>query len=120
MQLLIGENTLKSVENPEKYSIRMVDRVAVKGKALAVRLYEVLDAEEPHRKAKKETTRELLNQAIGHYFSRDFAAALELFSQGLENDPEDAVFEIFATRSQRYLEHPPADNWKGYESLVSK
>jgi predicted ATPase/class 3 adenylate cyclase len=119
-QFLIGENTFKTLENPEKYEIRMVDRVAVKGKALAVSLYEVLDAEEPGRKDAKKATKELLESAMNAYFSRDFALAFELFSKGMVQDVEDPVFEIFSNRSQRYLENPPPMDWKGYESLYIK
>jgi predicted ATPase/class 3 adenylate cyclase len=119
-QFLIGENTLNALENPEKYSFRMVDRVAVKGKALAVSLYEVLDAEDPIRKASKEATKELLQLGMETYFSRDFASAFEIFSKGMIQDSEDPVFEIFSNRSQRYLENPPSMDWQGYESLYSK
>ncbi|HSF55503.1 MAG TPA: hypothetical protein VLA71_17235, partial [Algoriphagus sp.] len=102
------------------YSIRMVDRVAVKGKAQAVSLYEILDAEEPNRKEAKEKTKVLLQEGMEAFFGRDFALAFDLFSQGMLKDPEDPVFEIFANRSQRYLENPPPNDWKGYESLYSK
>jgi len=119
-QFLIGENTFKALENPGKYSIRMVDRVAVKGKAQAVSLYEILDAEEPNRKEAKEKTKVLLQEGMEAFFGRDFVLAFDLFSQGMLKDPEDPVFEIFANRSQRYLENPPPNDWKGYESLYSK
>lgn len=119
-QFLIGENTFKTLENPEKYAIRMVDRVAVKGKALAVSLFEVLDAEEKERKDAKESTKDLLESGMDAYFSQDFALAFEIFSKGMIQDADDPVFEIFTNRSQRYLENPPPIDWKGYESLVSK
>lgn len=119
-QFLIGENTYRSLERPEKYSIRMVDRVAVKGKAKAVSLYEILDAEEPSRKATKESTRELLQLGLEAYLKREFASAGALFSNGKEKDPEDPVFEIFFQRSQRYLKDEPPEDWKGYESLSAK
>ncbi|OOG77137.1 AAA family ATPase [Algoriphagus sp. A40] len=119
-QFLIGENTFNALENPKNYSIRMVDRVAVKGKAQAVSLYEILDAEVPERRAAKEQTLTLLQEGMNAYYNRDFAFAFELFSQGMLIGPDDPVFEIFANRSQRYLENPPPDDWKGYESLYSK
>ncbi len=119
-QFLIGENTHRSLEHPEKYSIRMVDRVAVKGKALAVRLYEILDAEEPDRKEAKESTKEFLERGMEAYFKREFASAQGLFSKGMEKDPEDPVFGMFFHRSQRYLKNPPPEDWGGYESLGAK
>lgn len=119
-QLLIGENTFRSLEDPKRYSIRMVDRVAVKGKALAVSLYEVLDAEEPAIREAKEAVQTLLDQGMEAYFKRDFARALDIFSEGVDKAAGDPVFEIFANRAHRYLKTPPQQDWKGYESLSSK
>ncbi|SDA69474.1 Predicted ATPase [Algoriphagus alkaliphilus] len=119
-QFLIGENTFQSLGDPDQFSIRMVDRVAVKGKAQAVSLYEVIDAESPERKEIKEATKGLLHAGMNAYFGRDFALAFEIFSKGTLQDAEDPVFEIFINRSQRYLENPPPEDWMGYESLFSK
>ena len=50
---LIGEHTYASLDVPHRFSLRMVDRVAAKGKKKAVSLYEVLDAETPGRRLAK-------------------------------------------------------------------
>ena len=54
------------------------------------------------------------------YFNRDFAKAYYLFAEARELDPQDPVFSIFAARSKRYQENPPADDWAGYEKLTQK
>lgn len=117
---LIGEHTYKSLENPHAFSLRMVDRVAVKGKGTAVSLYEVLDAEQPERRAAKEATRDLLNRSMDAYFGRHFHEAYEGFTQAMHMDPHDPVLSIFAERAKHYLEHPPPENWQGFEKLSHK
>jgi hypothetical protein len=119
-QFLIGEQTYLSLSNPDAFSIRMVDYVAVKGKAVAVKLYEVLDAEPEDRRIGKEATREELGTAMHAYFLRDFSSAYKLFSDALSQDEKDPVLSIFASRCARYLENPPPEEWQGFEKLVYK
>ena len=119
-QCLIGEHTYFSLENPETFSIRMVDCVTVKGKGNAVRLYEVLDAENHPRRNAKEATRPLLSQAMDAYFSKNFSDSLLLFDKVMEKDPVDPVPSIFASRAKRYLTQPPPTDWQGFEKLEQK
>ncbi|GAB2495881.1 AAA family ATPase [Algoriphagus taiwanensis] len=117
---LISEQTFKALSNPDEFSWRMVDRVAVKGKAKAVNLYEILDAEEEDRKKAKELSLEPLRSGMEAYFKRNFHEALSYFEKGNEIDPEDRVFPIFISRCLNYLEHPPGKDWQGYEILQHK
>ena len=119
-KFLIGEHTYRRMREPEAFSIRMVDRVAVKGKEQAVSLYEVLDAETPDRREAKESTQNRLSRAQELYFAREFVAAHEIFTGALSHDRQDAVLSIFAERSKRYAAKPPATDWQGFESLEHK
>ncbi len=119
-RFLIGENTYASLLNPAAFSIRMVDYVAVKGKAAAIKLYEVLDAEEEDRRTAKESTREALRAGMDAYFHKDFLLAHKIFTAAAEQDVADPVLSIFAERCRRYIENPPSAEWQGYEKLVHK
>ena len=118
--MLIGENTFTALLNPGTFSIRMVDYVAVKGKATAIRLYEVLDALEEEQQKAKEATKELLGAAMKAYINRDFSLAKTLFKNIIEMDSQDTVPAIFTTRCDRYQEQAPSEDWQGYEKLVHK
>lgn len=119
-RLLIGEQTFRSLAEPQRFAIRRVDRVAVKGKHTAVELYEVIDADRPERLAAKLATRTRLHAAMQLYFVREFSAARAAFERLARDDPEDAVPPIFAERCARYAEVPPRDDWRGFERLTSK
>ena len=119
-RFLIGENTHTALADPGAFSLRLVDYVAVKGKADAIRLYEVLDAEDAERRAMKEATRAQLASGIEAYLLRDFAAAGELFTAALHRDPLDPVLSQFAERAKRYLHKAPPQDWQGYEKLLHK
>jgi len=117
---LIGERTYDILSGGEDLSIRMVDRVAVKGTVRAIAIYEVLDAETPERREAKESTRDLLAEAMDTYFDRKFDDALAMFSEALRIDGDDAVSALFAERSERYAAEPPPESWQGFESLDHK
>jgi hypothetical protein len=117
---LIGEDTYLGLRNPADFSIRMVDRVAVKGKEGATVIYEVLDAETPERRAAKEATRDRLTGAMGSYFSGAFAAAQEELRAALAIDPLDPVLALFAERAARYASEAPPRDWQGFERLTFK
>jgi predicted ATPase/class 3 adenylate cyclase len=117
---LIGEQTYASLTHPERFSVRAIDRVAAKGKELAVMLYEVLDGETGERRAAKEATRPLLDEGMRLYFARDFHAAQAAFTEAGELDREDAVLRILSERARRYADSPPPPQWHGVETLTHK
>ncbi len=119
-QFLIAENTFKALEHPSGFSTRMVDCVAVKGKAIAVHLYEVLDAETDERRAAKEATKTHLCTAQEAYYARDFARAHHILEEAINMDPADPVLPLFASRSAKYMAEPPGPDWQGYEKLYQK
>lgn len=119
-RLLITEHTYLGLRAREAVSVRLVDRVAVKGRAVAVGLYEVLDAETPERRAAREGTRGLHEAAIERYTGRDFVGARAGFVDMLAQDADDAVPPQFIERCDRYQREPPPPDWQGFERLTSK
>lgn len=119
-RLLISEQTYLGMGEPGAFSVRLVDRVAVKGRVVPVGLYDVIDADAPARRAAKEGTRALLQSAIERYTARAFGEAREAFAQMLGLDPEDAVPALYIERCDRYLREPPPADWQGFERLTHK
>jgi len=111
---LIGEQTYDGLRAPEDFSIRVIDKVAVKGKEQVFKLYEVLDAESAERRAAKESTQEQLSVAMGYYYARNFSKALEIFVSAQSIDPEDRVLSVFIERTESFAKHPPSPDWQGF------
>jgi predicted ATPase/class 3 adenylate cyclase/GAF domain-containing protein len=118
--VLLGEVTYRSLHTPAAFSLRRIDRVAVKGKRQAVDLYELLDAESPKRKACKLATREHLDQGMRLYLDRDFEAAQSIFDEMHRLDPCDQVPSLLRARCERYRLNPPPAEWEGCEQLHQK
>jgi class 3 adenylate cyclase len=119
-RLLIGESTFQSLVEPDAFAIRLIDRVAVKGKNRPIDLYEVIDADKPEQRESKLATQARLSSAMESYFARQFQRARQIFMNISYEDPDDAVASIFAERCKRQLEQPPPDDWGGFERFEHK
>ena len=117
--LLIGEHTFRTLRKPTRFTIRLVDRVAAKGKQLAISLYEVLDAESPERRRAKQSTRELLEKALALSLAGDFASARDVLENAQGIDPADPVLALLFERCARYAVKAPVA-WPGAEQFDEK
>ncbi len=98
----------------DAFAFRLVDKVAVKGKVEALRVYELLgtlDEAGPRRAlaAKYEG-------ALEAYFRRDFAGALAV----AETLGDDGPGQVLAERCRRMIEHPPPAEWNGVFVAATK
>jgi adenylate cyclase len=98
----------------DDFAFRLVDRVAVKGKEEAVRVYELLGmraecADALARAAPYE-------RALEAYFARRFDQALEM----LRSRADDPPSRVLADRCKAMLAHPPPPGWNGVYVAASK
>jgi class 3 adenylate cyclase/FixJ family two-component response regulator len=98
VSLLITHHTFAALKNPEKYAIRRIDSVKVKGKNEMITVYEVFDADPEPIKAAKLETLAIFNRAMVAFNEQNFEQAQELFSQCLVNNPKDSVCQIYFAR----------------------
>ncbi len=120
VSFLIGEQTQRGLTESGRFALRAVDRVAAKGKAKAITLYQVLDAEPAARRTAIEATRDLFERATALHVARDFAAARALLAEARAMDPHDAVVRVLDERCARFIASPPPPEWEGVEALDSK
>ena len=104
--ILISEATLRQLNG--KYLVRAVDKVAVKGKKDAVKIFEVITeldqaTEEQIQGVKK------FEKALASYYARDWEVAKKLFS----HFTNDKTAQHFIERSDRNLADDPGKVWDG-------
>jgi adenylate cyclase len=98
----------------DEFEFRLVDKVAVKGKKEAVRVYELLGA-----RGECDDRKELVKTyelALDAYFRRDFGRAIERLELLTQDGPSRTLME----RCQWMLEHPPPEGWDGVYVATSK
>ncbi len=117
VQLLISEETLKAAGSD--FVARELDLVAVKGKALPVRIFELLGAGEEGRAAFASLVDDS-ERALSAFRERRWDEALEIYDAILAERGEDGPSRLFADRCREYRITPPSENWDGINRMTTK
>jgi adenylate cyclase len=112
--ILISESLHRKVH--EEIPSRLIDTVAVKGRAKGVKIY-----------AAKKTLNEQENQAwtlhntaMERYYQRDFDQAIRYFQDVRKIFPEDYASQLLIERCQEFKATPPPPDWNGVEIMKEK
>jgi adenylate cyclase len=100
--LLISQSTFYELEIPEKYDIRFLDRIRVKGKKQPLSLYEVFDNDPVKQRDGKRVTKAKFETAVAYYHLKQIPRAMELLKQCLEAAPKDIPARIYLTRCEQF------------------
>ncbi len=113
VSLLISGTVYDGLQSPDRYQIRFLDRVVVKGRTEAIAVYEVIDGEPESVQALKQQTRELFESAIAHYRNQSFLEAQQLLNQALSIYPEDKTVQLYLERIDDLIAHGVPEDWDG-------
>jgi len=100
--LLISEHTLYSLEDPDSYHIRFIDRVRVKGKLQPESVYEVYDADPADVLSCKDRSRRAFEEGVAHYHFKNIAQAEQLLSQCIKACDSDEAAKVYLERCERF------------------
>lgn len=117
--VLISGDTKDTLKSPERYQLRLVDRVRVKGKNTPVELYEllnVLPSSELELRLKQFTR---FNQAMQHYAEGNIDDAEVLFME-IYRESKDTASGVLIRRCRSLKEKGLPENWDGTTTLTSK
>ncbi len=101
--LLISHHTFWELEDANKYCIRLIDRVQVKGKSEWVTVNEVFDADLPEIREGKLATLTIFMEAWLLYNQTKFKEAAEVFGECLRLNPGDQVAQVYLGRCERSI-----------------
>jgi hemerythrin-like metal-binding protein len=101
--LLISEHTLHSLENVQRYQIRFIDRLRLKGKHEPQSVYEVYDCDPTPLRQAKARTQKRFEEALAYYHLRDIPQARSRLLECLAEAPGDIPARIYLDRCDDYL-----------------
>lgn len=101
VSLLISDDTLQRLDDPDKYSIRRIDQVQVRGRSEPVTVYEVFDADPVAIQDQKWATKKTFEQALYLFDMQQWDVAAALLSDCIEQYPEDRVAKIYYERCEQ-------------------
>jgi class 3 adenylate cyclase len=113
--ILMSDATHAALARPGAFEVRRLGRVAAKGKARAVGLYEVLDGLPPEERARKLDAREQFEAAVDAFIAADVAAA----RTGFSGWPQDRAATLYLDLCAR-ADNAADTSWDGAVRLDAK
>jgi adenylate cyclase len=115
VRTLVGEATAEAAR--ERFAIRELDAVRVKGKAHSVRVFELVGRTgEVPADAMARLTR--FAEGVALYRAKRFEEALSVFEQNAAAGDEPS--RTFAGRCRDYMATPPPADWDGSYTMLTK
>ena len=118
--LLISDATFHSLRSHNRYSMRIMDRVKVKGKSEPVTIFEVLDGELEGTRELKLSTLRGFEEGISLYYLKEFPEAEQRFQEVLVEHPGDKAAQLYLERCQQWLTTSLPGGWDGVTRLDTK
>ena len=118
--LLLSQDTLDNIENPELFNLRRLGSVRLKGKNNVLTIIECLNGYKENALEKKVKTLQWFEEAMDEYLEQRFENAISLYHKILESDPEDQTAQLFLEKAGIYIREGIPENWSGAEEMLSK
>jgi adenylate cyclase len=118
--LLISGQVVERLQFRDRYQLRFLDRVIVKGRTEPIDIYEVLDAETEDRRMLKQQTLLEFEQSVEAYRHAEFIIAQQGFERVLRVNPGDKTAQMYCDRIQALLEQGIPDDWQGIWRFTRK
>jgi len=103
VDILVSEQTLYCLDDPQKYSYRFLGRVKVKGKSQPVDVFEVYQANSEPIIHLKRQTRDEFERGVALYVEKNFAEAQKVFQDVLQRNEHDKVTRLYIERCIKAL-----------------
>lgn len=117
VNIIITSNVYETLPESNKYYLREIDSVRVKGKNIPVVLYELFDVDDPKVIEGKLKSQGLFKKALSFYKAGEFSESFEFFKECLDICPEDTIPPIYIKRCNTLMRVPPGPGWTGISTL---
>jgi adenylate cyclase len=114
--IIVGEDTCAAVSG---IVFREIDRVRVKGKDTAVRIFEPLGPEGELPRTTLDQL-QLFDEALGLYRKRDWNAAQQRLDRLSAMAPDARLYRMFMERIEYLRTNPPGTDWDGAFTFQTK
>jgi class 3 adenylate cyclase len=109
VNILVSEETFNQIK--DEFLCRELDKVRVKGKTEAIKIYEVFPSSEIDDNTYEIT--KLFSEGLLYYRSRKWENAIVIFQKILDIKPDDSPSRLFIQRIENFKSKPPPEDWDG-------
>jgi adenylate cyclase len=114
---MISEFTYENAK--EDVEVRQLDLLRVKGKAIPIKVFELL-ARKGQVPAEKQRALADYAEGLSFYYDRKFDKAAVQFKKVLETLPTDGPSQLYLQRAEGYHSAPPPKDWDGVFVMTTK
>lgn len=119
-RFLITGAVYDKIADPERYLIRLIDKIVVKGKTQSAKIYEVEPLPAPEDLPIARDYVALFERGFAAYESGDFASAERAFSECLRRKPSDRVAHRMRERCLEFQVSGVPVGWDGTHQMTEK
>ncbi|HNM04252.1 MAG TPA: adenylate/guanylate cyclase domain-containing protein [Leptospiraceae bacterium] len=109
--LIVSETLVKNLKSSERYCLREIGSVKVKGKEENVTVYECFSHEPADTIQRKKQSLDFFNFGIQHYKQKAYSEAAKMFSKCQTLCPEDPVPVIYLYRCRTLMQNRAEQNF---------
>jgi class 3 adenylate cyclase len=122
VNILITDGMLDIIEDLNKYKIRFIDKVRLREKSRAVKLYEVYDSDPIQLIEKKDLTNQMLKEAIDLFYNRDPETAKEILEACIRELPKDKTMLHHYQKCKLWIPRlkEPEEEWEDATEPIFK
>jgi hypothetical protein len=102
--ILLSEESLKQIENPEAFHLRNLGLVQLKGKLSSINVHECFSSDKKDELQLKISTLTIFNEGVSFYLNQLFENANDAFKKVLSIDGDDATASFFFKHTRQLLE----------------
>ncbi len=117
---LMSDDTYNKLRNKDKFNIRFLGRVKVKGKDTPVGIYELIDGLSQEEFKLKIDSKKDFDNALATYYAKDFKKALKMFTSIIRNNDSDFAAHHYIDLCRLYDKEGIQDDWDGVEKMDKK
>jgi len=118
--IIISEETLQQISNPEDFHLRLLGSVQLKGKYAPIGIHECFSGNTTSELEKKLDTLPFFKTGISNYLNSSFDNAVNAFQEVLDAHPADLTAKFFLNNATGYLNNGVPLNWMGVEQMHIK
>ncbi|XDD49705.1 adenylate/guanylate cyclase domain-containing protein [Leptospira sp. WS92.C1] len=116
--IIVSEQALFRMSNPDKFHYRLLDTVNVKGKSDHVSVFEIFDGLSDVDLRLRLDTKGLFEKGIDLYRAQEFKESFSHFQDVLRLNPNDTAAKLFVLRCEQAIQFGVHENWDSISKLT--
>jgi hypothetical protein len=120
VNFILSEDTLRNVDDRDRFNLRYLGKVQVKGKNQSLGIYECFDGDPPDQIALKKSTLKAFETGMASYYAKDMDTARRHFNIVYQENPSDITTFGILHRIHSFIINGVPEGWDGVEVMLSK